>query len=117
MITSGTNNIAIGQCAGCSITTGNDNTVIGTLQSAAGCVCTLLIGAGACERIRVDNSGLYINNALWCNTGFIGSRLVSSLVSRGYTVSALSRKPKENTTNLKFVQADLFKVEELEKKQ
>lgn len=48
-------------------------------------------------------------------TGFIGSRLVSSLVSRGYTVKALSRKPKENNQNLKFVQADLFKMDELEK--
>lgn len=48
-------------------------------------------------------------------TGFIGSRLVSSLVTRGYTVKALSRKPKENSKNLKFTQADLFKVDELEK--
>ncbi|MFM7861515.1 MAG: NAD(P)H-binding protein [Candidatus Nitrosotenuis sp.] len=48
-------------------------------------------------------------------TGFIGSRLISSLVSRGYTVKALSRKPKENSQNLKFVQADLFKMDELEK--
>lgn len=48
-------------------------------------------------------------------TGFIGSRLVSELVKRGYTVKALSRKPKENSQNLKFVQADLFKMDELEK--
>jgi hypothetical protein len=34
------------------------------LPAATGCVCTLLLGAGTCERIRVDNSGLYINNTL-----------------------------------------------------
>ncbi|MBM3895600.1 MAG: NAD-dependent epimerase/dehydratase family protein [Thaumarchaeota archaeon] len=47
-------------------------------------------------------------------TGFIGSRLVSTLVSRGYTVKALSRRPKENSKNLKFIQADLFNVDEME---
>lgn len=48
-------------------------------------------------------------------TGFIGSRLVSELVKRGYTVKALSRKPKEDTKNLKYVKGDLFNHEELEK--
>jgi len=47
-------------------------------------------------------------------TGFIGSRLVSTLVSSGYTVKALSRRPKENSKNLKFIQADLFNVDEME---
>ncbi|NDF35529.1 MAG: NAD-dependent epimerase/dehydratase family protein, partial [Nitrosopumilaceae archaeon] len=48
-------------------------------------------------------------------TGFIGSRLVSELVKRGYSVKALSRKPKEDTKNLKYVKGDLFNHEELEK--
>lgn len=54
-------NIGIGSCAGCSITTGANNTIIGTLPGAPGCICTVLIGAGTCERIKVDNSGLYVN--------------------------------------------------------
>ena len=58
------NNIALGADAGKAITTGVNNTVIGSLQAAAGCVCTVLIGAGTCERIRVDNTGLYVNNVL-----------------------------------------------------
>lgn len=58
------NNIGIGSFAGCAIITGNNNTVIGSLPGAPGCVCTLLIGAGTCERIRVDNSGLYVNGSL-----------------------------------------------------
>jgi hypothetical protein len=57
----GDTNIAIGLCAGCSITTGTNNTVLGSLPAAAGCVCTLLLGAGTCERLKVDNNGLYIN--------------------------------------------------------
>lgn len=56
--------IAIGLCAGCAITTGVNNTVIGQLPGGAACVCTLLLGAGTCERIRVDNSGLYVNGSL-----------------------------------------------------
>ena len=58
----GNYNIGIGSLAGCLITTGVNNTVIGSLPAAAGCVCTLLLGAGTCERIRVDNGGLYVNN-------------------------------------------------------
>jgi hypothetical protein len=62
--TSGATNIAIGLCAGSSITVGSNNTVIGSLSAGSSCVCTVLIGAGTCERIRVDNSGLYVNNTL-----------------------------------------------------
>ena len=25
--------------------------------------CTLLLGAGCCERVRVNNAGLYVNNS------------------------------------------------------
>jgi hypothetical protein len=54
-------NIGIGASAGCLLTTGISNTIIGSLPAAPGCACTVLIGAGACERMRVDNTGLYIN--------------------------------------------------------
>jgi hypothetical protein len=69
LCSAGTMNIGIGRCAGCNLTTGANNTVIGSLPAAAGCVCTVLIGAGTCERIRVDNSGLYINNTLLSGGG------------------------------------------------
>jgi hypothetical protein len=62
--TTGCQNIAIGTCAGWAIVTGTNNTVIGNLNGTAGMVCTLLLGAGTCERIRVDNNGLCINGAL-----------------------------------------------------
>jgi hypothetical protein len=67
--TTGNNNIGIGFCAGCDLLTGSNNTVIGSLPAAAACVCTVLIGAGTCERIRVDNSGLYVNNVLLSGGG------------------------------------------------
>ena len=48
-------------------------------------------------------------------TGFIGSRLISSLVSSGYTLKAMSRKKLLDTDSVKYVQADVFDVEQLEK--
>jgi uncharacterized protein YbjT (DUF2867 family) len=47
-------------------------------------------------------------------TGFIGSRLLTSLLSKGYSVRALSRKQRPNQENLKFIKADLFNQTELE---
>ena len=46
-------------------------------------------------------------------TGFIGSRLISLLVSSGYTVKGLSRKNLENSENVKYVQADVFDLQQL----
>ena len=61
------NNIGIGQNSGSSITTGTNNTIIGGLAGSAGLVCTVLIGAGTCERIKVDDNGLCINGSLLAN--------------------------------------------------
>lgn len=47
-------------------------------------------------------------------TGFIGSRLLDSLIKRGYTVKALSRRDKANQQNTVFVKADLFDERQLE---
>lgn len=47
-------------------------------------------------------------------TGFIGSRLLDSLINRGYTVKALSRRDKPNQQNIMFVKADLFDERQLE---
>jgi uncharacterized protein YbjT (DUF2867 family) len=48
-------------------------------------------------------------------TGFIGSRLISSLSSSGYTLKAMSRQKLSDTENVKYIQADVFDVEQLEK--
>ncbi|EGG43004.1 NAD-dependent epimerase/dehydratase [Candidatus Nitrosarchaeum limnium SFB1] len=47
-------------------------------------------------------------------TGFIGSRLISKLSSSGFTVKGMSRKKLEDIPNVKYVQADVFDVEQLE---
>jgi len=46
-------------------------------------------------------------------TGFIGSRLISSLVSSGYTVKGLSRKDLPDHDGVKYVKADVFNFNEL----
>lgn len=48
-------------------------------------------------------------------TGFIGSRLISTLASSGFTVKGMSRRKLSDTHNVKYVQADVFDVEQLEK--
>src|SRR5574337_425986 len=47
------------------------------------------------------------------STGFIGSRLLKKLTSNGYTVTALSRKKITDTKNVRYVQADVLKEDEL----
>ena len=47
------------------------------------------------------------------STGFIGSRLVKRLTNLGYAVSALSRRKITDTQNVRYVQADVSKEEEL----
>lgn len=49
------------------------------------------------------------------STGFIGSRLISALSSRGYTVTGLSRKKLNDSKNVKYVQADVFDKDQLSK--
>ena len=46
-------------------------------------------------------------------TGFIGSRLISSLVSLGYSVKGMSRSKLNDSKNVKYVQADVFDVDQL----
>lgn len=49
------------------------------------------------------------------STGFIGSRLVKKLTEHGYTITALSRKKIPDTDNVRYVQADVLKEDELKK--
>ena len=46
-------------------------------------------------------------------TGFIGSRLISSLISSGYTIKGLSRKQLPGNEKVKYVKADVFNFDEL----
>ncbi|MCE2614600.1 MAG: NAD-dependent epimerase/dehydratase family protein, partial [Nitrosopumilus sp. (ex Thoosa mismalolli)] len=46
-------------------------------------------------------------------TGFIGSRLVSHLTANGVSVCGLSRKLMNDSKNVKYVQADVFDLDEL----
>jgi hypothetical protein len=57
----GSKNIGVGQDAGSAITTGANNTIIGSLTGTTTLASTVLIGAGTIERLKVDSSGLSIN--------------------------------------------------------
>lgn len=48
-------------------------------------------------------------------TGFIGSRLISTLSKKGYKVTAISRKKIKDSENVRYIQADVFKIDQLEK--
>ena len=54
-------NIGIGAGAGNAITTGSNNTIIGDYAGTTSLSSTVVIAAGATERLKVDASGLYIN--------------------------------------------------------
>jgi hypothetical protein len=85
------------------VTTGCSNTIIGSLTGSAGLCNTVLIGAGSCERIKVDDTGLAINGSAfgisakaWVNfngTGTVAIRAsfnVTSITDNGdgdYTVN------------------------------
>ena len=46
-------------------------------------------------------------------TGFVGNRLISALVEKGYKIKALSRRNIPSKESVKFVQADAFDVHSL----
>ena len=56
--TTGASNICVGTNSGSSLTTGSNNTIIGAIAGTAGLANTVIIGAGATERLRIDSSGL-----------------------------------------------------------
>jgi hypothetical protein len=55
--TIGASNIGIGQGAGQSITTGSNNTIIGSISGTSALVNTIILGAGATERLRINDLG------------------------------------------------------------
>lgn len=56
--TTGGSNLALGYGAGNALTTGNNNTIIGSVAGTAGLSDTVIIAAGATERMRIDSTGL-----------------------------------------------------------
>ena len=48
-------------------------------------------------------------------TGFIGSKLAKALVANGYTIKCMTRQNIENSQGIKYVKADAFDPEQLEK--
>jgi hypothetical protein len=50
-------NLALGQNAGSALTTGSNNTIIGSVAGTAGLSDTVIIAAGSAERMRIDSSG------------------------------------------------------------
>ena len=86
--TTGSNNIAVGCFAGCLISTGSGNTIIGNLPGTAGLTSTVIIGAGATERIRVDGNDFCINGALYA--GGSGITTVGTLTSGTWNGGVIS---------------------------
>lgn len=73
-------NIAIGQCAGCAITTGLGNVILGSYIACAAAACTVAIQAGNCLRLYIDNAGLQVNGATVGGAGG-GSGIFNTSVS------------------------------------
>ncbi|MDB9972340.1 tail fiber domain-containing protein [Oceanospirillaceae bacterium] len=72
--TTGYSNIGIGWGAGYAITTGYNNTVIGYLAGTSTMADTVLIGAGATERLKVTSAGLFVNGSSTALTGITSAQ-------------------------------------------
>ena len=55
--TTGGSNCCLGYDSGSALTTGSNNTIIGSIAGTAGLADTVIIAAGATERLRIDSSG------------------------------------------------------------
>jgi hypothetical protein len=108
----GNGNIGIGVNAGNALTTGNNNTIIGTyLTATAGLSNTLILGAGAVERIRVNdvgNMGIGVSSptqkldvAGWVNTD------ANSGVLFGFSGCLIQRSAGDGSLLLQTNQANL----------
>lgn len=62
------------------------------------------------DKLGIKPYGILVTGA----TGFIGSRLITSLVERGHQVKAMTRKDLPDTNNVRYVQADALNYEQLE---
>ena len=57
-VNTGGGNVGVGFNSGNALTTGNNNTIIGSVAGTAGLSDTVIIAAGAAERMRIDSSGV-----------------------------------------------------------
>jgi trimeric autotransporter adhesin len=57
LVGNGSSNTCLGYSAGSALTSGSNNTIIGSIAGTAGLADTVIIGAGATERLRIDSSG------------------------------------------------------------
>jgi len=89
---SGTGNTAFGYRAGYALTTGNNNTLIGSVEGSAGLSGTIIIGAGATERIRVDSSGRMGLNGVTPTARLTLNALAEDGVDVTYTASVGNTK-------------------------
>jgi len=61
LFATGTDNVGIGRVAGMNLGSGDNNTVLGSGMLAAQVNNTVLIGAGATERLKIDATGATLN--------------------------------------------------------
>lgn len=83
-------NVGIGVCSGCSITSGLGNVILGSYPSCAAAACTVVVQAGNCVRLYIDDSGLLVNGAAVGGAGGGGgSGLFNTSISNqiGYSVT------------------------------
>jgi hypothetical protein len=78
----GSFNALFGHCAGCSITTGCNNIIIGSVAGTAGLSDTIILATGTCERIRTDGA--------LGNTTVTGNVIASAFYGDGSKLTGLS---------------------------
>jgi hypothetical protein len=81
--TTGSSNIGIGYQAGQSLTSGSNNTVIGSIAGTAGLANTVIIAAGTTERLRIDSSGRLLVGTSTARSNFFGTTLSAVTQTEG----------------------------------
>src|SRR5574343_997081 len=97
--TTGSSNTALGYRAGYNLDTGSNNTILGALEGTAGMANTMLFGAGATERFRVDSSGRMGINDQAPTTQLSVAAGAEDGVATTYTASVGSTKKPLKVTN------------------
>lgn len=85
--TSGSNNTFMGCSAGCAVVSGSNNLIIGTISGTSDLSNTVILAAGTCERLKVDDTGLVINGTL---TGFVTETGTQTLTNKTFSGAILN---------------------------